>query len=198
MQNDLKHQHLAFLLSLGAMPLAGCTVGDDDDTNATTQATTVSTTVGTSDTDPSTTLSTSDPTAETSNSTTVSTTAGTDATGDTGTTDPTGGTDPDGTGTTGEIPATCALFADHYVECLPDYARYHDQVAAGCAESLAYYEPYGAECVGAADDFFACLTAIDCPAFIDKEDDCVAETAALMEACPVVGTSSGSSGSSGG
>lgn len=182
----MQHEQIAFLLSLSALPLAGCVVGGDDDdetTNATTQTTMSTTDNSTSDTDPSTTASTTENPSTTNSSTTQA---------DTGT---------DTGGTTGEPSEICTTYGDHYVECFM-YGTPEDN-ATYCQSSIDMANSYyGAECASAVEDVFACLNGLDCMTWMG-DTYCEAEYAASAAACgggtsSDGGSSDGGSSSSGG
>ena len=165
---------LGFLLSLGALPIAGCPADDDDDdgrdpTGADTAPTSDATADPTGGTDP------------TSASMDATDTAMTDATD----TADTGGTT--GDESCGAIPPTCQEWADAAIACGEGYAD-----ANYCACALMYYEQYGAGCAQALEDLYACLAELSCDEMA-AEDACPAEDAALESACDF-----GDGGSSGG
>jgi hypothetical protein len=178
MSNDAtKHQRLAFLFSLGALPIGGCTASDDDGTtNATAQTT--QTTSGTTDASTGT-----DATTENPSTTGVSTT------------DAETGHSEGAADSTGDVPVpnVCQAYADKANECgvVGEY-----DPAQYCAMVLTYDAMYGAECVMAQSDYFACLAALDCAAIMDDQPDCEAESAVSNAACGGGGSSGGGSGSS--
>lgn len=191
-------QAIAFLLSIGAIPL-GCSAEDEGepDTNATapttTAGSTASTTAGTDGTDSDVSMSsTASSTASTTASTTESTTVSTDATD---ATDVSVGTDPDtgygtyGSGSSGgdackgiDIPENCSQYVAHYVECFPGLQRYEEFKAEYCACMITYYGPmYGPNCATALEDYFACLSEVPCE--LMGADACPTEDVAMVNAC---------------
>jgi hypothetical protein len=193
---------LGFLLSLGALPIAGCPADDENDTNATTPSTVTNQTVGSTNTDTasdgtggnptSNTNATSDDTAGTNQ------TAGTDETGVATDTDPTGLDTGTGTGGLPEvcanapIPPACTAAKDKYIECYPRYARYYETFEEYCACNIAYYAPmYGAGCGAAQEDYYACIGALSCEVLMGKVPYCEAEQMALETACFGGGTGTG-------
>lgn len=198
---------LAFLLSIGSLPLA-CTPKDDGDGDG-------STTPGTSGTGPTTAdpttgvgMSSTPTTGDTGDSTTGN--SGNSGTGDTTggatttTTGPldTGDTEPQATTflttntetgfETDEPPPPptdpiCIAYAEHVVACVPRYAGYENYLASGCEYNKAYAMMDGQACVDAFDAVFVCLSKVDCAEFTDPENpppSCAAEIAALDAACP--------------
>lgn len=210
-------QGLAFLLSLAAVPMAGCPASTEDTTSGGTGDTTGDSQTSDPSTDPSTvSITTTDPTdASASMSTTVDPTTDpstdpstltdpTDATTEGTTTDPTDPTDATGTeetttnpstdeGTTGPADPLCTEFADHIVECFPMYAGAEDYLTGYCNDSLQYYAAYSPECGTAGEEFFACLAMADC-GDLEGEDPCPDEAAAVAAACGDIGSSSSSGG----
>jgi hypothetical protein len=106
-------------------------------------------------------------------------------------------TDSDGGGTTGDVPEVCDVYAQHYSECFPD--RDAGLVAEYCTMYFGYAADYGAACVGAMEDVYACLSALDCAA-LQSEDApiCEAEYDAVTTACPWEDDTTGGSESSSG
>ncbi|MCB9566910.1 MAG: hypothetical protein H6710_06815 [Myxococcales bacterium] len=166
------YRHLAFLLSLGGIPLA-CT---SDDTSST------------SDTSP--TGTTSGGTATTTGSASDTTTAGTDSGGSgSGTMGATSGSTSSGTTaseTTGGPAGACESYTTKYVECNPGES--YDDILAGCQEAKMYWEQeYGPACAAAFDALNGCLADQECADFPDSEL-CAADYAAFNEACaPEIG-----------
>ena len=177
---DSSYRHLAFLLSLGGIPLA-CT-GDDTSSGSNTDATTT-----TDPTTGSTSNSTTDPTATatTGMSGTASesgmTEATTDPTATTGTseTDPTATTD-ETTSTTGEG-TVCENFATFYAECDGGRDAY-DQGLTGCEEWLLEAGDISAECELAVANYHACAPSLTCEEYAEALG-CVEEQAAITAAC---------------
>jgi hypothetical protein len=182
MQNDLKHHQLAFLLSLGALPIA-CTTSDDDSTTNDTAATMTGTATNT-------TMSTgTEDTGTATNQTTDNSTSGvtTDvSTSDTGYADSTTGNI--------DIPPVCQMYGDHLAKC---GIRYADSAPMYCAYALMYDEAYGEACVMADSDYYACLAMADCAELMDKmATPCEPELNAYLDACGG-GTSTGGTGTGG-
>lgn len=186
--NTDRSQALFFLMSLGALP--ACVVGDDTDTDASTDPTTTPTS-GVDTSGGMTTMTMTTMTGEPTG----------DSTGLTTGPDPDSGTDtgpgPD-TGSSGEplecgdVPEVCNAAAAKYVECYPKYARYEGDAAAACACAIYYYgNLYGEACATAQSDVFACLSALSCEEYMAK-DACAAESEAVVTAC--VGSETSSSG----
>lgn len=162
---------VAFLLTLGTLPL-GCPADEGDDTNASNPSGSGSSSTTSTGTDSTGTDSagTEDPsvsstTSMTASSTTASTTESTDATDvSTGIATATGD---DSYGTGGycgrgiEIPQVCTDYAAHEMKCDPKYARYDAALECACVIST-YGMMYGPECAVAYEDFYACLNALPC------------------------------------
>jgi len=211
---DLDRTHgLAFLLSLAALPMAGCPAATEDTTTGTGDTTGDSQTSDPS-TDPSTVSITSADTTDASMSmgTTVEPTTDpstdpttltdptdpTDATTEGTATDPTDATtsaeetttDPStDEGTTGPVDSVCSDFADQIVECFPKYAGGEDYLSGYCNDTLQYYGAYSPECGTAAEEYFACLAMADC-GDLAAETACPDEAAALAAACGDIGSTS--------
>jgi hypothetical protein len=212
------HFGLGFLLSLGALPIAGCADSDDNDTGASSPTSLATAPTATaSDTDDTASDGTAgtnsagtDPTTDDPTAGTVPTTddpTATDAT-DTGvgpTTDPTGvdtgadtGVDLPPACVDIPIPAGCQAFADTLSECYPRYARYYEQYAVYCACNVTYYSmDYGAGCGPAFEDYYACLGAQSCEVLMGDQPYCEAEGMALDTACDFGDTTGGGSGDGG-
>ena len=201
------YRGLAFLLSIGSLPLA-CTKDDNEtDGGSTTAGTGPNDTTGVGDdaTDPTTGASVSS-SATTDNSGTGSATGGnttTSASGTTGQVD-TGDTEPQpttflttntdsGTGFETEDPPlppptdpVCIAYAEHIVACFPMYSGYQDYLAQYCelykSDGL---RTDGQACADAFDAYYVCLSKVDCAEFIQgRPGPCPAEAMALFEACP--------------
>ncbi len=173
MKHDLGNT--GFLLMIGALPLA-CV--DPDEGSATTEPTTgpVDDDGGTDDDGPA----TADDGPATAD--------------DAPTTVETG--DPD-EGTTGDVPDVCQTYAQHYTECFPGSDA--SVAAQYCAMYLGYGEYYGAACIGAMEEVFACLSTVDCGAWeSERTPICEAEYADLDAACPWQDDTTGGSESDGG
>jgi hypothetical protein len=198
------YRGLAFLLSIGSLPLA-CnpketneTEGDD---STTTASTTPSGTTGTDATDPT---QASDPTSASGTSTSGTPTTGEPTTGqstittspsDTSTTepqDPTFLTSESETADTGEDtgppPASdpaCLAYAAHIVECIPRYADYQEYIAQNCEYTKMYARTDGADCLQAIDAFYVCISMVDCAELMKEEPTaCPKEQAVAEMACP--------------
>ncbi|HET6585172.1 MAG TPA: hypothetical protein VFG69_17060 [Nannocystaceae bacterium] len=182
------HYGLGFLLSLGALPIAGCTGSDDNDTNATTASVT-NNTVGTMTAGDDT---GSDPSSATGASAGDDTGSSPTDGGETGMASTTTDTDPTGLDETGglpgecdglAIPAACTDVMNKYIECYPRYARYYADFEAYCACGLSYYAPmYGAGCGTAQEDLYACIAMLSCEALMG-ETYCEAEQMAVETEC---------------
>lgn len=173
------YRGIAFLLSLGSLPL-GCP-GEKNDTDGNadtgpgttamgTGTTAVGTDTGTTASEPTTTVETG------STETTVMTATTLDDTGNTGETEePPPPTDP-----------TCLAYASHYVECIPREARYQVYLAQYC-ESLKGFglAEDGPACADAIEAYFVCMSTIDC-ADLGMEEPCPAQVAAVNAACPTL------------
>ena len=179
------YRGLAFLLSIGGLPLA-CSKDDTDtesgdSTSPPATNTANATTTGTDAIDPT---PTSDPTdaattttgATDPGMTSVTTSQVTD-TGDTG-----------DTGDTETLPPatdpTCIGYAAHVVECDPLYVRYQEYIAQKCE----YYKAYalktdGQPCADAFDAHYVCLSTVECAELMD-ESACGAQKQAIDDACP--------------
>ncbi len=173
---------LAFLLSLGSLPLA-CTK-DDGDTDGESTTTTVGTTGGA--TDPGQSTSTTDPT-----------TGATDPT-DTSSTPPTSSTTSSSSSTTDEDPGhvtdgpppdsnpACVAYAANAVACEPSNTAGYDEIIMYCE----YYMTYGKEldgqaCADAFNALYVCYSQLNCADLNDENSDgCPAESAAIITACP--------------
>ena len=195
---------LGFLLSFGALPIAGCPGEDDDDTGATSPTSLATATVTATATETDATAS--DGTAGTDPTASSDPTAGTDPTlTTTPTTDDPSETDADtgitsvtshGTETgadTGELPPACdglaippgcQAYADKLTECYPRYARYYQEGLSYCACQVSYYlEMYGVGCGAAYDDFYACIGSQSCEVIMGEMPYCETESMALDTAC---------------
>jgi hypothetical protein len=178
---------IAFLLSVGAIPL-GCPSGQEDNQGQTSFATSVGNGASTNpgsdtsageDTDGGSmsTTGTTDPSDSTDPSTTMTTTtmSTTDPSTDPSLTDPMSMTDPDtgygsygtyGSGgfqCTGAMMPVCQAYASKVVECSPQYAGSEGMIAYDCGCMLEYYAAYyGPACVGAIEDYYACIAQTSC------------------------------------
>lgn len=81
-------------------------------------------------------------------------------------------------------------YAAHYVECLPMYTKYQDILVGEC---IGYKDHAtmldGPACKEAYEAHLVCLTNTDCADLDNEPPDlpCVAESQALMDACPSSG-----------
>jgi hypothetical protein len=168
--DSILHQSVAFLLGLGALPIA-CNGDDDDGGVDTGNQPTTSVTNGGSTSD-----GTSDDamTSQGSMSTMPGTTGDTNDVTDTG-----AASDATGTATSGQPNSLCELYGAWYEECLP---RYTAEAIAFCEQELEAAARYGSACLSANEDYFACTSAIDCRAIDDVE--CGREIRAIENACP--------------
>lgn len=166
------HTHsrgLAFLLSLGGLPLACTPKGDtdSDDGGSTSPGTGAAPTTGT--TSPTT---GNDSTGATTGAPDTSTT-GTPPTSETGSESgviPPEPTDP-----------TCIASAQRFVECNPRYAAYETLYAQQCE----LYKDYGLRgdgqpCLDALEAYYVCISMAECAAV----DSCASEWMASVAACP--------------
>lgn len=163
---------LAFLLTLAALPMAGC----DLDGHEPSDDATGDTTIGGEQTDATT----------SSSDTGASTSTGSDPTEDPTTTDSadtTGAveTTTSGDPTTGGGGQICEAYAAHIVLCFPQQGPNQAMFVEYCTSSLDYYGSVSADCLAAAEDLYACLVAVDCEVFLD-DGNCPEQTAAL-EGC---------------
>ena len=107
--------------------------------------------------------------------------------GDTAAVDSSGGSD---TATTGAEYGVCFDYAKTAAEC-DDMVDQTEQYME-CEGLLDYYAGYGKACLGAAEEFYACVAELDCRTF-NSEEGCEKEGLAVDAAC-FAGT--GSSGGS--
>ncbi|MCY0988787.1 hypothetical protein OV203_16750 [Nannocystis sp. ILAH1] len=149
------YRSLAFLFSLGTMPIACGPKGGD-----------------TSD-------GTADPTDGTTNSTTGTTDGTSTATTSTTGEPTTGPTTGDASETSGAHPA-CAAYAAYHVECNPDSLTPVTEVYAYCAVVRTRVEAiYGPTCLAIQDALFECLENSPC-----LSDACEADYTALQQCWP--------------
>ena len=188
------YRGLAFLLSIGSLPLA-CSKDDNDDSTTTANTTTGGTTgTGTDATDPTQATVASDPTNGT-------TTGATDGQTDTSlaTTEPqpttflTSDSESAGTGFETEsdtdLPPptdpTCIAYGKHLAECIPRYARYETYFAQDCEYTKMDGMADGDACIKALEAAFVCLSMADCAEFTgDIPTACQREEAAAQAVCP--------------
>lgn len=202
------YRGLAFLLSLGSLPIA-CNKDSDEPTGDTktggpgTDGSSGGDTTGTTTSTPTGTGTTAGEGTSTSGEADTST-GGTDSSAtepavtgfitthtDTGNTDESGDPPPPPP----ENPI-CQAYLDHLNECYPRYARYNAYYAAYCDMYLQYGRRDGQACVDAMEAYFACFNAIPCGML--GPDSCQTEFDAIPDACPSFGgggeTTGGSSG----
>lgn len=177
------YRGLAFLLSLGSLPI-GCNSGDgDDDTGGDTTSPGTAPTTGDAS-DPTTAPTTTTPDA-TTGSTGGTDTGGTDTDETGSTTAPT--SDPDPTDTDGPPASdpTCLAYAAKLVECNPRYARYQQQYAQQCENYKQFgFRNDGQMCLDALEALYVCLSMADCA----ERGACAAENMAIgAGACPSLG-----------
>ena len=165
------YRGLAFLLSLGSLPLA-CNKDDKDSdagTDGTSSATDPTGNTGTTGTGTDATEgNSSDPTTPdpTTGATEPQTTAA--ATGDTG--------DTGGTG----VDPTCVAYGQHYVECYPRAAMYQEYITQYCLDAKARaLMTDGQPCADAYDAFYVCLSMLEC-----EGAGCGPESESIAGACP--------------
>lgn len=156
------HRGLAFLLSLGTLPIA-CKVDDKNETDGGTSTT------GTGD-GPGTTGA---PTTTAGGSDGDATATGSDATGTETGSDATSGE----TGAAGDI---CETYATRYLECMPraDMAM----ILMYCQNTLEMLSYYGPACGMAAEDYYVCLTGLSCPD-LPSAKGCEAEEEQIATIC---------------
>jgi hypothetical protein len=179
--SDTRVSNLLFLLTAAPLGLGCIITSDDGDTDAATStpATTNATTTGETDDPPAETTVVPGDTTETPGTTSEELTSSTTETP----ADTTAGEDT----TTGsvEVPEACVTYGDQYLACIMD----EELTAAAigyCAESLTMYEAYGPDCLAAAIDVYACLSALPCEEFADPKVAnmaCMKQNTALEMAC---------------
>lgn len=165
MDNSSYHG-LAFLLSLGTLPIA-CTVekGDSDSDGATTGG----------------------PTTDVGTTGTTGTTGGSDGmtTGGTATGEPTSGTSSPTTGgetETGGAAGPCEAYVAHSMMCDPEIDPVEELM--GCQDNLKQAEAvYGAMCAMLYDEYLACLSQAEC----NDESACASEVMAIESCSPELG-----------
>lgn len=189
------HPHyrgVAFLLTLGSLPIA-CgkdpDPADTDDTgNGPSPNTSGADTTGPSNsTGPTPTPTTAGPDDTTSTTDAPDITTGpgmtTFLTTNT-TTEPTAGSEDTGPP---DLPPpenrVCQGYADHLVECYPRYADYANLVGYYCDQYIKYgMRLDGPACVDAIEALFTCFNNLPCAE--PNPDDCAAQEAAVAAACP--------------
>ncbi len=182
---DPSCRHLAFLLSLGAVPLA-CT---GDDTSTTSDSDTASTTGSATTTATDTTTGSATDTGGTGTDSGTDATTTTDSTGDETAGETTGQTTSETTSeTTGQTTgggSLCEDFANFYVEC-SDEGTYRSGLAY-CMAALDSGELYGEDCLSAFESLIKCQTTQTCREY-NEGLGCDQEYVALETACvPEVG-----------
>jgi len=100
----------------------------------------------------------------------------------------------------------CQAYADHYIECIPRLREYANVLAYYCDDYIQYgMRVDGPDCVAAIEAAYACLNALPCEDIVNEEG-CEAEFMAVDAACPTFqdppdtdtfGEDSGSEGSTG-
>lgn len=207
------YRGLAFLISIGSLPIA-CTTGDGESDTKTSDPT-GDTTGGASE-------SSTGGSATTGTSTTGTPTTGTSTDGGSGGTsgEPTGGntsegfittatasTDDPTEGDTESFPPvtdpTCLAYAAKLVECFPRGEMYRQMYAYYCQ----YYKTHGLRidgqvCADAVEVLYVCFSMLTCAELeSDSMPPCEEEAAAIMQACPKLfkdGTSDTEGDNSGG
>lgn len=82
------------------------------------------------------------------------------------------------------VPDLCRQQADRWIECVYDGMAPSDGIADGCSCMLQLAQmEYGAECVGALEDYYACLAAADCMDVV-LDQECLTEVSTITEICP--------------
>ena len=178
MNYDHKHQ-MAFLLSLAALPIAGCVIGDGDDDDTVGDTGTNTNPTMTADDDGSSGASMS---ASMSASMTADDT-GTATVEDSGS--ESGSATVDDTGTTGgDVPAVCVEVGAHFEKC--GFADAQERL-----DECIYYvdDPsQTAECIDLNEAYYACLSTAACEDLEGKENPCQAELDAIIEGCEAGGS----------
>jgi hypothetical protein len=176
---DTRVSNLLFLLTAAPLGVACVITSDDTDTDVVTSSTPATTTTGAETDDPTagTTVAPGE-TTETPGETTETPAETTETPADTTLGDDT---------TTGgvEVPESCATYGDQYLECVMDEESAAAAVA-DCSERLMMYEAYGPDCLAAAEDVYACLSALTCEEFVDVKVSamaCMKQNMALETAC---------------
>ena len=188
------YRGLAFLLSIGSLPLA-CTKEtndtDGDDSTTASTAPNATTGTGTDATDPT---QATDPTS----------TGGTTTTGPQDPTDPTEpqqtsfltsdsetadtGFETDDTGAPPATDPTCIAYGAHITECFPRSAGYENYYAKDCEYTKMYGMIDGDDCVQAIEMFYVCVSMADCAELGPEEPTaCQKELAAAEAVCPSLG-----------
>lgn len=206
------YRGLAFLLSLGSLPIA-CNKDSDEPTGGTktggpgTDGSSGDSPTGTTASAPTGTGTTAGEGTGTGTSGEADTsTGGTDSsatepavTGFITTHTDTGNTDESGDPPPPPPPENpiCQAYLEHLNECYPRYARYNAYYALYCDMYLQYgARQDGKACADALEAVYACLNAIPCGMMDD--DSCDAELQAAFAACPTLfdegETTGGSSG----
>lgn len=205
------YRGLAFLLSLGSLPIA-CNKDSDEPTGDTktggpgTDGSSGDSPTGTTASAPTGTGTTAGEGTGTGTSGEADTsTGGTDSsatepavTGFITTHTDTGNTDESGDPPPPPPPENpiCQAYLEHLNECYPRYARYNAYYALYCDTYLQYGRRDGQGCIDAMEAYFACFNAIPCGML--GPESCDAEFNAIADACPSFGGGEETGGSSGG
>lgn len=180
------YRGVAFLLSLGVVPIACFHDGGEVETSAGVSATmtTSSATTGESEGSEGTAGTETAGTEGTSKGTSEGTSTTEGATATEGTTEGSSSTG-DGTssGTSG-VAAGCAAYAEHLVDCGLVDPEDEAVPLSYCLDVFASAVLAGEDCVAASESAVACLAEADCRA-LDSGDACPAELAAYFDACSV-------------
>jgi hypothetical protein len=104
-----------------------------------------------------------------------------------------------GYGSIGDAPAICQSYSDHVQMCGDEWhvQTYAAQAFGRCAADLSYSAGLGPACRAANEDYFACLSAIECAALEDPSLVCGDEREAKALACSGGSGDSSSSSSTG-
>jgi hypothetical protein len=194
------YRGLAFLLSIGSLPIACGKENGESDTNANdptsgSDGSSSGSVSGTTTTGGSATTGT--PTTGASDS--VSGTSGEPTTGNNSqgfiTTDTTGATGGDTETVPPVTDPTCLAYAANIVMCYPRYADYRQMLAYNCV----YYKAYGLRldgqaCADAFEAMFICFSTLSCEDFMNEETPCEKEVATLKQDCPSLPEEGSSSG----
>jgi hypothetical protein len=71
----------------------------------------------------------------------------------------------------GDVPPVCEQFASHYVDCVPAAAGDEGEIAYYCASDLMHGAMVGGECGSALDEYWACMSTVDCQELTDPMGD---------------------------
>jgi hypothetical protein len=183
-----QYRGVAFLLSLGTLPIA-CKSPDNTDTDASTGPATTSGTASNSTTGGDPTTGPVDPTTGNSNSGTTTTGDPDSSTGPGMTTFLTNNpSTSDGTEESGFPPPpppenpVCIAYLEHLEMCMPGY-RYNGISAYYCDVYIKYGLRYdGQACADAFEAAFTCFNGVECN--LEMFEECAEEVGAAMAACP--------------